>query len=150
MQGYQPTSQCSKCNGKCCQFYAGTACPDDFGITTSEDAVETIYFLLKSKGWAVDCWMGDPNIYFIRPAHKDAIGTPLDESWGGGCVFFTDGKGCDLSFDKRPVQCRMLKAKENEEDHCTLEKGYSKYECAIMWDKFQKEILEAVRKVEEE
>lgn len=62
---------------------------------------------------------------------------------------YTD-TGCSLSFEARPIQCRMLKAKENKEDHCVIEEGYGKYECAMMWKSFQKEILEAVKRVNQE
>ena len=100
---------CAKCGGTCCKQSAGIYWPEEIELT-----VAAIVARVTRGEWAVDWWGGDPSeggdrdcIRWVRPAHKNARGKPIDPSWGGECIFL--GKhGCRVQFERRPKQCRML------------------------------------------
>lgn len=146
-QNFAPAQVCVDCNGKCCQEYAGILTPDD--VDQSIDISHGIKTLLRSGQYVVDWWEPDGIMnltYFLRPAHTNAIGELKDASWGGVCVFFEDGFGCTLDFDRRPAQCRALepgKTPGNCKTHL------SKQEAAKLWIPYQDEIASSVRCLEE-
>jgi len=112
--GVENLKVCSECGGKCCQFHSGICSPDDFG--PAETLEDVLVERLASGKWCIDWYDGDPRVseyslervYFIRPAHTNAIGKVYDPSWGGQCVFWNAESGCDLSFNGRPMGCRSL------------------------------------------
>jgi Fe-S-cluster containining protein len=98
---------CTKCGGECCKRYPGIIAPDDLG-TTARDILSKCRELLRTGGYQVDWWEGDPNIYFVRPKIMDhRSGSVFSPSWGGSCYFLAYN-GCKLSFEDRPLGCRVF------------------------------------------
>src|SRR5688572_3980526 len=111
---------CAACGGKCCQRMPGSCYPFDMG-ETPEQIEKSLREALASGKYAVDWWDGDPRdgfgwetpgymdrCLYVRPATMMAGDRVYDASWGGMCVFFEIGKGCSLSFEKRPFGCKDL------------------------------------------
>jgi len=104
---------CSACGGVCCKAYAGTCFPSDFGEDRAS-VEKAVLHAISSGKYAIDWWEGDPTgennvskAHFVRPAHKNALGSVYDPTWGGECIFLTD-TGCSLEHDARPIACREL------------------------------------------
>ena len=96
---------CKGC-GVCCKSQPGGYSPDQF---SSE---EEIINLLVSNKAILDWWVeGFVNhIYYLRPKKITEFGF-VAANWPpqGDCIHLSR-KGCDLSWDKRPHNCRALKA----------------------------------------
>ena len=110
MIGYVDDNICSACGGKCCRGMPGILHPSDL----REPIEETIFIMLLSGKYQIDCWEGDPTNtgkyhsgYYLRPAIKLAEGI-FNFSWGGECIVL-NGNGCSLDLIDRPFNCRMLK-----------------------------------------
>lgn len=134
---YEPTSECVTCKGDCCKRMPGCVFPEDCG----PDIEATVRGMLDSGKYIIDYWEGsfypdDPEgfvSYYIRPRtvierDKDWI---ISGSWGGRCIMLTD-TGCELPFDKRPLNCRMLKPRLHRGDLCVV-KGTPKQDCIHAW-----------------
>lgn len=134
---------CSKCNGNCCKGMPGSMLPQEFG--DSEKEIEDNLFEALKTNYAIDWWEGDPTgkdefsdlqAFFIRPRTKKAKHRIVDSSWGGECVFFESGKGCSLTFDKRPSECKALIPVKTDKPgiKCySSDKKLSKQGSAIAW-----------------
>jgi Fe-S-cluster containining protein len=103
---------CSACGGKCCKTLPGNYYPSDFNLPeknpTEKDFKKLIEIIKKDK-IAVDWWEDENSKYFLRPAIKKA-NRKFDPTWGGECIHLTE-KGCELSFYKRPLECKQLEPK---------------------------------------
>lgn len=145
---------CSECGGQCCQESAGAAFPEDFGLKEPAlDDFSQLRSALISGKWKIDCWDGEPRVlrnipkgeqelttaYYIRPAHVDeSADNVFCRGWGGTCVFFTRGVGCQLSSDNRPRNCRMLEPRKDRAASpagvdCVMHNGADKHASAIAW-----------------
>lgn len=154
---------CKECGGNCCKFLPGCAIPEDIiklypECRSLECAVEKA--LLSGK-WSIDWYEARESKYFLRPAinYKRTYTTGLktkniphtfaglvktgkdlifDPAWHGHCIFLTD-KGCKLSKDYRPDQCKRLKPKSKINDKrykCKLDiKENVKLYYARIWKK---------------
>ena len=110
-------SLCSACGGKCCLRMPGIYHPDDLGKTFAE-VVIAVDKLLRDGTAQIDWWEGDEPEYFVRPTaldwHANDVRSP---TWGGRCALLTD-KGCALSWDRRPHQCRGLIPNPDKPGEC--------------------------------
>lgn len=88
--------------------------------------------------------------YYLRPAVKDHEGEIKHASWGGACTFFQKGKGCELSYDDRPFQCRDLTPVRDGRKDCysSLGIGGMKQYLAAQWIPFAIYIKRALRTLE--
>jgi hypothetical protein len=118
--GHRETLMCVRCEGSCCKGQSGHCLPSEFGSANAvRDAVASgkygIVLLL------------DENIMarIVRPSYKDLHRRT-------GCIFHHAG-GCELHFEDRPHGCRMLRPREQDDDHCEPE-GISIVEAAEMWE----------------
>ena len=130
---------CTKCGGYCCKAYAGIYHPKDFGD------IEKELFELKEKGLiSIDQWDGplivpdntEDDFYdvrFVRPRHTNS-NELVDLSYGGRCIYLREN-GCELPFEKRPYQCKLLKPMREFIYGCMS--PYSKMEAAIAWIPYQ-------------
>lgn len=163
--GFKNLEVCAKCEGACCKYYAGGAWPEEF----EPDIYETLVERLMSGKWAIDQWEGDPReddgpvpdeerlgcCRYVRPAHKAVFGeSPFRQpekifdcrSYGGECVFL-DENGCQLEWNKRPTQCRMLKPRPPEKSSgCDMPTEYDKRHMALAWLPYQDVIQKAGQK----
>ena len=153
----QDSRLCAECGGDCCKESAGIYWPEQIAMT-----VENIVVLAKGDQYAIDWWDGDPRpygnrnaVYFVRPAHTNAIGEPLDPSYGGVCVHLTEN-GCRLRPNERPIQCLKLIPIPLDErkthDGCRFEeKEYDgKRGAALAWLPYQEIMDTAVTKLEDD
>lgn len=146
---YKPQS-CKKCGGACCKTMGGIYISQDFN---KKITVAFITSLLKKGKVAIDWWEGDAagkgraTTYFLRARHKSE--PEIYPSWGGICVNWSLEKGCVLSKEERPYQCRMLIPKfikgEIECDYLKKDKA-EKRDCAIAWYEHQKTIEKVIAK----
>ena len=153
-KGYYNYPRCKMCGGKCCTSYAGIYRPNDLNRPITSDL---ILDLLKSGKYSVDSWVADPkDIMFIRPKHakhsNPYMNKPIgvyDESWGGTCIHWDKDLGCLLSEEERPYQCRALIPGSKE---CLLPEAAKagKYDLAMEWLPYEKEINEALHRYREE
>lgn len=119
---------CSSCGGVCCKRAAGIYHPEQV-----KDILENIdTFDGFGKTHQIDCWSGNPDIFWLRPVHTNSVGKIRDDSWGGQCVNLTDN-GCTLSFDERPLQCQKLEVDTNR--NCSV--GMSKKDMEELWQPYQ-------------
>jgi len=139
MQTFQRPEICSQCGGKCCKRLPGTAHPSDFGLPSTR----RLSAALRSGRWAIDWWEGDPREdreevkrgYWIRPATKGKEGELYDGSLGGKCTFLTL-RGCELSPEDRPLQCRLLEPRPGGHGNCKAHHGFTKREDALAWEPY--------------
>jgi len=107
-------SFCSSCKGACCKSQSGINSPYDFGKTRKEIKAEIVRFI-KSGFYAIDYWESESDnesvTYWVRPAHKNALGKIIDASCGGECRLLNEN-GCSLKFQERPYQCKTLIPKD--------------------------------------
>ena len=153
-EGCQNAEICRDCGGECCQRSAGIAWPQDFGPEST--LVETLVSYLVTGFWAVDCWDGDPRpqrkrksakldqVWYIRPAHKNAVGKLVDRSWGGECRLWCKEYGCSLSFENRPRGCRMLIPDKSHRCGYGDTKENGKESAALAWIPYQRHIKRAM------
>lgn len=147
-QNNEDTKICTACGGSCCKHLAGAYYPDDLMPLSVNSLVERF----KTGQYAVDWWEGDPRedhdelgqAEFIRPAHK-GTSRLRDPSWGGKCIHLTE-KGCILSFDDRPQECREIIP--CADGNCHLE--MPKRGAAIAWLPYRRMIKGALSKIEDE
>ncbi|MFZ2992457.1 MAG: hypothetical protein WA061_01965 [Microgenomates group bacterium] len=134
MKNNENKTICSKCNGECCRGMGCHFSPEDIG----KISVESIMNVLDSGNVSIDWWEGDifgkdrNRVFFLRMRNVNS--GIIDASWGGkACVLFVDGKGCPLSFEKRPKGGKGVVPKENGK--CTT--VYSKPDCVKEWYEYQ-------------
>lgn len=139
---------CKECGGDCCKAMPGSCLPEDF----EEPIFESIRDALATGKYAVDWWEGDPTdndeldrACYIRPRTK-GVEKIYDPSWGGECIFFTEGKGCELQPDERPANCRLLEPRKV--GNCVLHETYNKRDIAIAWIPHQDTIHKAVQNIQ--
>lgn len=134
--GYQPNAECAICQGLCCKRYPGCVAPEDCG----EDVEAGLRALLSSGNYIIDYWEGpfeqnpeDVVGYFVRPRTVEEVGRSgiIHGAWGGKCMLLKPD-GCVLEFDKRPLNCRLLKPRDSRLDRCTIE-GEPKEDCIRKW-----------------
>lgn len=116
---YPPSKRCgTTCLGQCCQIMPGCTTPRDIKkLYPADTLIESLRLALESGKFAIDWWEGKTLKYFVRPATKPSylVGKNqkswmiYDPSWGGPCVFWTKEKGCELSFEVRPQNCKVVK-----------------------------------------
>ena len=159
---YVNKTMCALCKGECCERMPGITMPEDFG-STHEEIVNRLYNAIKSGRYCFDYYEGNPmeesdqtvvpeieeyfeseyKGYYVRPAIKGKEQMIVDPAWGGRCTFHTDN-GCTLSYENRPLQCRLLKPKEQLSDTCKSIGPNSKNEYAIAWAEYHKEIIDLI------
>lgn len=160
----QNKAACSACQGICCKQSAGIWHPDDLGEITEELLLD----MIDNQGHQLDSWEGDAMLttqeqimeimkgnypersqsYFIRPRHTNSINKTIDRSFGGVCSFLTR-TGCKLPFESRPSQCReLIPSEEHPGEECTeSSEKYEKRQVAIAWLKYEKILLNVVKKL---
>lgn len=115
---YQPIEYCgTTCLGLCCKSMPGNVTPKDIqNLFPAKTLEESVILALESGKFAIDWHEGDHPLYYIRPATKEAykFGLRANEwliyngSWGGACIFL-ETKGCTLSYEQRPENCKAVK-----------------------------------------
>jgi hypothetical protein len=142
MKTYVNTKLCKMCNGRCCKEMPGCAFPHDF----EQPLLESLQVAFKSGNWAIDWWEGDPTgknkidrAFYIRPRIKGNHGI-YHPAWSGACVFFENGKGCKLTIDERPSNCKAVEPKKDF--NCIVHK-YNKKAAAIAWIPYHNVIEQA-------
>ena len=100
---YQATEACSKCQGSCCRHMGCHYSPQDFDDLSFEGLKREI-----EKGRiSIDWWESKNPEYYLRARH---IFEPIVHgSWGGVCVNWNPEKGCELSWEERPLGGKALK-----------------------------------------
>ena len=147
------SSLCAKCNGKCCQRHSCETHPEDvFGKETP--TIERLLEFLSCGKYQIDWWEGDIRdkfhikyddstykmvSYNIRPAHTNSLGNLFDPAYNGTCVFFVNGKGCELDFEHRPQGGKALVACETG-----CKSTFSKAESCRDWFPYN-EMIETIR-----
>lgn len=99
---------CSACGGRCCKSMPGAAMPEDFtDLQVLEAAIST-------GRWTLDWVRGDivypyelERVLYPRPAIDGHEGVPSHHGYGGQCTFL-GAAGCELDYERRPVECREL------------------------------------------
>jgi hypothetical protein len=115
--------------------------------------VNVIVSLLSSGKFIVDWWEGDimererSESYYIRCKNKNESGY-RNGSWGGECVNFTEGLGCQFTWDERPLGGKALYPKTSLDGTCVTK--YSKSDSAKEWYPYNDIILSALKIVEQE
>jgi len=153
-KGYYQYDLCKSCGGKCCTHHAGMYIPNDF---KEEITVKFIVDKLQSGKFALDWWEGDvmgkdkySRTLYLRPRHVGE--RAIEGSWGGVCVNWLEEKGCSLSEQERPYQCRVLIPKEEKgELTCDFnddDEG-DKKGCAKRWYDFQEILEQSIDKFKE-
>lgn len=88
-----------------------------------------------------DEWGYTATAYFVRPytieelRHITQVIAPRYKhgSWGGRCIFLGE-TGCKLSFDERPIQCRVIVPNAAHPGECIIKSPhYSKQALVILW-----------------
>lgn len=145
-------SICATCNGKCCRHHSCEVHPEQvFG--NEKPTIEKLIEFLSCGKYQIDWWEGDIRekygivsndnshryeSYYIRPTHTNSPNTLYDPAWNGCCVFFVDGKGCELDFEHRPYGGKILPPREDMK--CVS--SYTKSECCRDWSYFHDLFLE--------
>ena len=154
MKNNENQSICAACGGACCKKMPGIVHPNDIGRVTVGKLLKMI-----KEGYQFDYWEGDltglpehrdMTFYYLRPMTIKSAGKPVDASWGGQCIFWREGSGCNKSFDDRPRQCKALVPKKTEDGDCVWSKRYSKVEMIKAWIPHNKIIVEAIDKAYED
>lgn len=147
---------CAACKGKCCTKTPGLYLPEDF---KEELTPEFIVKLLDTGKISIDYYIGDPkediytsiamddfaDRYYLRPRITD--GPAINGSSLGTCINWTKEKGCSLTEDERPYQCRMLKPSVDSDGlhDCTYLPGEkTKREVIIEWLPYQEVLNKAI------
>ena len=121
---------CAKCGGKCCFKSPGVTFPEDWGLPSIEGEAKLKEALLSGK-WCVDWWEGDDeSLYYVRPAYKGLKSPVFHGGWGGPCGFLTK-RGCELTHDQRPAECRELIPVED--GPCVGNPEFNKRAASIAW-----------------
>lgn len=156
MNNNENSSVCTSCGGACCKGMPGSSHPLDFKEITVDVLIEKL-----KNGYCFDYWEGkasddpqyeDKTAYYLRPSTTRGLGKIVDASWGGACNFLTD-KGCPLSFEERPSQCRALVPDPEPDMHakdCKWLDGYSKKDIAVAWLPYNEIIVQAINKLQDE
>ncbi|MDE5830990.1 MAG: hypothetical protein K2H53_05090 [Clostridia bacterium] len=123
---------CGPCKGRCCKRNACDCLPLNFNndINKMEEALKTGNYAIDFARRTADAfiWKGeyrtldiehilstDTEVLYIRPRNKsrpivDIIHSKNDE---GPCVFWSYEKGCELSYEQRPIFGRTTIPNEN-------------------------------------
>lgn len=144
MKGYQKPELCKKCGGECCKLFPGAYFPGDYGF--EEITVEKLVAAFRTEKVAVDFagYSPDDMYYYLRPKRKSVADRDLVDYLlvgSGACTYLTDS-GCELPFEQRPLNCRMLEPRPRELG-CTAH-GFMKESAAREWLPYQKIIAKAI------
>mgnify|MGYP003405811741 FL=1 len=119
---------CGPCGGRCCKSMPGAAMPEDFADLAALEAA------ILTGRWTLDWLVGDvvypydlDRVLFPRPAIVGCEGSPSHGAYGGQCTFL-GATGCELAYERRPVECREL-----EPGILTCESRYWKEDFAAAW-----------------
>jgi len=147
---YINTELCTECGGRCCKQCGGIFAPEQFEDLSVEGLVKTII----ENNYSIDWWEGSPvpdeermRTIYIRTRNVDQ--PIIDPSWAGtACTLFIPGKGCRLSFEKRPLECQCVVPdwdKDTGEYTCIIstEDRADKKQLSIRWLPHQ-DVLEEV------
>jgi Fe-S-cluster containining protein len=143
---YTKSDICGSCKGLCCKKAAGIYAPEDFN---HEITIAYVLSLLLAHNITLDFeehYLKHGDVikqYFLRPRHLDEDPVkPL--SLGGVCSNWNYEKGCSLSEEKRPYQCRMLIPLADGETCMHKEKDKArKHNMIERWEKYH-DILKSV------
>ena len=152
---YQPTSECVTCRGTCCKQCPGAVFPQDCG----PDIESGLREMMRSGRYTFDYWEGAFNegldkkgetSYFVRPrVPTDEPDRIINGAWGGRCTFLTD-TGCELPFEKRPTNCKMLKPRARRGDTCDIDGHIRPKEEAIKaWRKHGDIVAKIIKEFDE-
>lgn len=159
MEGYQNSELCKECGGQCCKFFPGAYFPGDYGFEV-ENLKENLLKAFRSgkvavdlcegdpRGWPQECPDAVPYTYYIRPkrrVHRSLIDYIL--AGDSACIHLTE-RGCELPFEQRPLNCRMLEPRPRHLG-CTAH-GYHKEKAAQAWFPYEKIIKAAMDQYFEE
>uniref|UniRef100_A0A6M3LEY7 Putative zinc-or iron-chelating protein n=1 Tax=viral metagenome TaxID=1070528 RepID=A0A6M3LEY7_9ZZZZ len=109
---------CKKCGGECCKKMPGAYTPKDI-----ENIFGSVENAVKSGKVAIDWWEGKTPKYFMRP--KTIKSNELyDPSWGGECTHLKEN-GCELTEEKRPSMCKIMKPYPDNNCRCELPKPFT-------------------------
>lgn len=118
-------SICAECKGNCCRHIAGIYHPDQIKAQIGDITYESLKKFIDTGKVSID-WYEDiaefyefddediknldnrvgPEGYYLRPRH---LHSPIiDPSFGGCCIHWSLEKGCELSFEKRPLECQLF------------------------------------------
>ena len=135
---------CLKCGGYCCKNLPGNYYPKDFNlseINPTEEDFKKLKKIINDSNIAIDWWEDNnypPTKYFLRPAIKNAT-QKFHPTWGGECIFLTE-TGCQLSYEKRPLECKNLIPKDSDSEHnCLMHNELNKetaYKAWLSYDTF--------------
>jgi Fe-S-cluster containining protein len=146
---------CQKCGGACCKSLPGMMFPEDvLALADTTDMAAALAYAFANQ-FVVDWWEGDVTkpgqlggvTYFIRPRAKNDDRPVRNSSWGGTCVFLGQN-GCVKVYAQRPRVCRELSPRPGGSDKCMP--GAGKYEAALAWVPYQKDIVKAFETAEEQ
>ena len=125
---------CRKCDRKCCQRVSGAYHPDDFHLDHIEEEIES---LIQQHKLALNVICDDWNtVYFPRPVMLSTERF-VECTFGGTCIYLTD-HGCELPFEKRPYECRILIPNKNLKKQCKTLVPYGRDEVMEVWKPYQK------------
>jgi hypothetical protein len=146
---------CGPCGGQCCKSYPGAYHPAQFGPN-----LEGVEQLLRAGKAAIDWWEGElrdyeGTSYYLRAAIA-GVNSVFHPAFGGSCAMLTE-TGCSLSWDVRPLDCRMLKPMPGtSKGHvaCVTEGidgyGNSKEYFAHLWQPFARRLEEIGQLVDQD
>ena len=145
------TEICYRCGGACCKAGGAHIFPDELSFDINE---ENLINLLHKGFYSIDYWGTPPTdnsdnasrIFYLRYSHTGKE-TLLDHSKYLPCIMLNEN-GCRLSHNERPKVCRELVPKEDF--RCNYENGeLSVVSCALSWQKYQNELIRALKYFEQ-
>lgn len=138
---YRATDVCSRCKGACCCTMGGHYSPQDFEDLSFEGLMKEIY---KGK-ISIDWWESERGPeYYLRA--RNLFEPIVCGSWGGTCVNWNAESGCCLSWEERPLGCKVLKPGKKIVAGRPVGECYSTYlkeECKNEWSKYS-DVLRAL------
>jgi len=141
-------SACRDCVGRCCEVLPGVAFPEDFNYPEDKSQLRQA---LSSGLWTLDYLEKKERQHYVRPATKGNKGKLIDATWGGECILLSE-QGCSLSFEKRPLECRVVVPRKNPYANCNFGNPhvYGNFAAAKAWNPYNAELLKMVEEIEKE
>ena len=169
---------CAKCGGMCCKNIPGAYSPEDlFDHEPTEEEIFNLVNTqpISIDKWDADEDSDYKDLYFLRPrilSEKTNIsdndflhdllknvffgimyrGDPsgrVDYTFGGtGKCTYLEDDGCELEYNKRPIECRELIPVENR--HCYIEgveESKEKLHYAKKWEKYNKILSKVANRI---
>ena len=138
---------CKTCGGNCCKMLPCGLSPDQVKSILNESTlnIDNIRKLLKTGEYSLDYWWEDPkghksfsNVnsewFFIRYRSKNAHIADYEYD-GEGCIHLTS-TGCDLPFNKRGIDGKLLKPTGTSLDDLYCKSFVSKRDLGLLWLKY--------------